>query len=95
MPTITYPSLETESKTISTVDQYRIALKLHDWTFEYSDDSRMYREGRADRQRLESAQPLFDADFSIWNSFAPAQYRRPRVFVETDDKFQTKAFSAA
>ena len=56
--------------------QYRAALKLHDWYFEYSCDGRVYKIGQAERAALQSAQKEFDADYSIWNSFAMPEYRR-------------------
>lgn len=35
-----------------TLEGYFAALEAHDWYHEFSDDHRVYREGKADEQRL-------------------------------------------
>ena len=59
-----------------TLDRYRTMLREHDWSFEYSDDQRVWRLGRLAQQQLEFLQRELDADFAIWNSIAPEGYRR-------------------
>jgi hypothetical protein len=80
---------------INNQQEYQTALRYHDWDFHCSDCSMTYLRGREERKELEIAQPKLDADFSIWNSVAPANYRRPRVLDERDDEFQTKSFAVA
>lgn len=55
---------------------YCKALYEHDWTFEYSDDQRVWQRGRAQRQELQLLQPHIDPDFAIWNKFAPSDFQR-------------------
>lgn len=59
-----------------TLDRYRTMLREHDWSFEYSDDHRVWRLGRLAQEQLEFLQRELDADFRIWNSIAPERYRR-------------------
>lgn len=59
-----------------TLDRYRTMLREHDWSFEYSDDHRVWRLGRLAQEQLEFLQRELDADFAIWNSLAPEGYRR-------------------
>ena len=59
-----------------TLDRYRTMLREHDWSFEYSDDHRVWRLGRLAQEQLEFLQRELDADFAIWNSIAPEGYRR-------------------
>lgn len=54
---------------------YRATLQRHDWAFEWSDDSRVYAEGRDRLAWLRRVQLRIDPDFAIWNSLAPAAYR--------------------
>jgi hypothetical protein len=59
-----------------TLDRYRTMLREHDWSFEYSDDQRVWRLGRLAQEQLEFLQRELDPDFTIWNSIAPEGYRR-------------------
>jgi len=59
-----------ESK-INSIDEYKVALKNHDWFYEYSDDFRYYTKGRNQRDKLLAFQKEFDIDQSIWKTFEP------------------------
>jgi len=54
---------------------YVAALTAHDWAFDYSEDMRVVRAGRAERAALREAQQRLDPDFAVWNSIAPTDYQ--------------------
>lgn len=58
-----------------TPEDYRDALNAHDWWFAYSDDHGVYCKGRDSQQRLQAMQRALDADYAIWNSAAPVEFR--------------------
>lgn len=55
----------------NTLEMYRRMLENHDWSFEWSDDSRRVAAGRASLERLSNMQRKFDPDFVTWNALAP------------------------
>ena len=55
--------------------QYRQALQTHDWFYQYSDDNRAYRAGKAQHEQLLMAQRQLDPLGSIWNEYAPRDCR--------------------
>jgi hypothetical protein len=55
--------------------EYMVALKRHDWSYEFSDDYSAYRAGNAQRFSLKESQPIVDPMFDLWNAAAPADYR--------------------
>jgi hypothetical protein len=57
-------------------DTYAAKLRQHDWHFEYSDDGRVYRRGRAEREELCKLQATLDADWQIWNAHCDPLFRR-------------------
>lgn len=70
------PDQNTSVAGAQTLDRYRTMLREHDWSFEYSDDHRVWRLGRLAQEQLEFLQRELDADCGIWNSIAPERYRR-------------------
>lgn len=54
---------------------YACQLSNHDWTYEYSDDGRVWRAGKASQEALEVAQKQIDPDYVIWNRFAPEMFK--------------------
>lgn len=54
-----------------TLQQYRAALAAHDWYFEYSDDYRVWAEGKRHKATLREGQREHDQTFAIWNEYAP------------------------
>jgi hypothetical protein len=56
------------------LDQYKQALKSHDWTFEWSDDHNVWKRGTAQRQALRAAQLAIDPNAKIWNSLCHKDY---------------------
>lgn len=52
---------------------YKVALRKHDWSHEFSDDGNAYRKGKAELVALREQQQRIDRDWKIWNSIAPAQ----------------------
>lgn len=61
---------------LQNIEQYRAALRNHDWSYDYSDDPRVYRAGRLEREALLAKQRVYDPDWSIWNEIAPEGYKR-------------------
>lgn len=57
------------------VEQYRQMLRNHDWTYEYSDDHRVWTAGRRAREALVAKQRAYDPDGVIWNEIAPEGYK--------------------
>lgn len=56
---------------------YKHDLAHHDWTAgDWSDDAWVAQRGRDERRRLEAEAKVIDPDFSVWNSVAPAEYRK-------------------
>lgn len=58
------------------MQSYRSLLKRHDWSFEYSDDGMVYRNGKKQRETLSAMRATLDPDFSVWNSYAPPEYQK-------------------
>lgn len=54
---------------------YIAALQSHDWTYEYSDDHRVWTKGNAERATLVSMRRQLDPDWTLWNQHAPEQFR--------------------
>ena len=50
-------------------------LRRMDWTFEFSDDHRVYTHGRTELARLRNIQREFDPSGMLWNQYAPATYK--------------------
>jgi hypothetical protein len=53
------------------LDDYRDALKAHDWWHMMSDDHRVYERGDRERKRLRALAVVLDPDHTIWNQYAP------------------------
>lgn len=60
---------------MNTEQEYRAALQAHDWYYDYSDDHKVWCAGRDQRSALRIARDKLDADGTIWNEYAPNQYR--------------------
>lgn len=56
------------------IEQYKQALKDHDWTFEWSDDHNVWKRGVAQRQQLKAAQKELDQNAEIWNTLCHKDY---------------------
>lgn len=56
-------------------NEYLKALRAQDWSFEFSDDGRAYRAGRASLESLRALQAEIDPEGEVWNTVAPAAYR--------------------
>lgn len=50
--------------------EYERLLAIHDWTYAYSDCSRTYRAGCAERGRLNMMAAHLDADRKVWQEYA-------------------------
>lgn len=58
------------------MDELIKALKAQDWFCSYSDDIRVYREGRAAEQALEKLYIACGRPRAIWNEHCPKEYQR-------------------
>lgn len=52
------------------LEDYIKLLKAHDWTFEFSDDQTVWRQGRQERATLEALQRQLDPAKIIWDQHA-------------------------
>lgn len=60
---------------------YLALLQAHDWTFEWSDDFRAWKAGRAEYERLKELQPVVDRDGKLWREYAPPNIPAPNASV--------------
>lgn len=51
------------------LEQYEEDLKNHDWTFEYSDDHRVWKMGWEEQKRLQAVRDRLDPANEIWNKY--------------------------
>jgi len=56
----------------SELESYRLALGAHDWWYEYSDDHRVYTQGRDSELKLRAMATRLDPDLIIWSEYAPS-----------------------
>lgn len=64
-----------QAPTAAHMEAYVASLKAHDWGHEFSGDTRVYRAGKESLIALRIAQGLIDPDFTVWNTWAPPDYR--------------------
>jgi len=55
---------------------YEKCLLLHDWTHDFSDEYRITRKGREEKVQLMRMQKLYDEDFTLWNYYAPVEFKK-------------------
>ena len=60
---------------VAAAAEYSASLAKHDWHFEFSEDSGVWARGNAERKKLKSAQKELDADYVLWNKYAPNCYQ--------------------
>ena len=58
---------EIATKQQAEISDYKVALVLADWQFEYSDDGSVYRKGRENMDALNEKQKRLDPSAAIWN----------------------------
>lgn len=56
--------------------EYIKLLQNHDWYSEYSDDQRVWENGSIEYQKILDMQIFNDKDWSIYNTYAPDEYKR-------------------
>lgn len=56
-------------------ETYIQLLKKHDWTYDYSEDQRVWVKGKGEKTLLVGLQKELDKDGVLWNSHAPAGYQ--------------------
>lgn len=57
------------------MERYLQLLERCDWTFEFSDDHRVWQRGRARMDELQQLRAVLDHDRAIWNQYAPANWQ--------------------
>lgn len=58
--------------TIEEFNAYIIKLAHHDWYYDYSDDGRVYRAGKAGLEYLQSQvkkHPIYKDAFNVWTAY--------------------------
>lgn len=68
-----FPSFDSS---IDPLQEYRTALRKHDWTYGDSDNDWVWLRGRTERAELEDMQQQLDPKFEIWNAIAPSDFQR-------------------
>lgn len=58
------------------METYIELLKKHDWAYDYSEDQTVWLRGVGERSTLTRLQKQLDKDLSVWNTYAPFDYRR-------------------
>ena len=53
------------------MDDYIAKLKAHDWTYDYSDDHRVWQRGSQERDEIRRLAKIIDPDLKIYNKFNP------------------------
>ncbi len=67
------------------LDEYRQALRKHDWWSEFSDDSRIARAGEENLQRLIGLQRRLDPDAAVWKEvMLELKERREKQIASAD-----------
>lgn len=64
------------SKPITTEEEYRRRLDAHDWFGNYADEQKVWMAWREERIALEDAARILDRNFTIWNQYAPEQFKK-------------------
>lgn len=59
-----------------TIALYEKCLQQHDYFHEFSDDYRITRKGREELVQLQRMQKLYDVDFTLWNHYAPQEFKK-------------------
>jgi hypothetical protein len=66
----------------NTIELYREKLGWHDWTYEYSDDHRVWQKGTQQRDELKGIElellalgTTMKEIKTIWNEYAPEMFR--------------------
>ncbi|GLR26535.1 hypothetical protein [Limnobacter litoralis] len=57
---------------LATQEQYIAALRSFDWSFEYTEDQRVYKRAQAELARLRQMQVHLDPTGEIWMAQKPA-----------------------
>ena len=57
------------------MDDYITKLKRHDWSYDYSDDHRVWQRGVDERNAIRNLQKVIDPDFEVYNKYAPDGYK--------------------
>jgi hypothetical protein len=60
---------------IEVADYIRL-LQAHDWSFDFSDDHRVWQAGCRELDALRLLQQRVDPTFALWNDHCPPNYRR-------------------
>ena len=53
------------------MDDYIAKLKSHDWTYQYSDDHRVWKKGQEESQAIGSMMKILDPDMKIYKKYSP------------------------
>lgn len=70
----TLPRMGQEERTVQ-LAEYRQLLAAHDWHYEHTDDSRVWRKGRLEWRVLLEMRTALDPQAAVWNSIAPMGFQ--------------------
>lgn len=56
------------------MEEYIQKLLNHDWFYEYSDDHRVWTNGKNSFAVLKEQQKIHDPHYFIWNEYCPDQF---------------------
>jgi hypothetical protein len=71
--------LPTEAAAICREWEYVAKLYEQDWTYEFSDDHRVYEEGRIQMHTLQALQREIDPAHVLWNMHCPQVHCRASI----------------
>ena len=80
----TMPAAQDVSDTLQALKDlqaYEEAISQFDWSFEFSDDGRVYRDGKAKLARLHELQAKVDPQGEMWNLYKPNTMGAPNARV--------------
>lgn len=58
------------------IKNYKLALRTHDWFYDYSDDHNVWTRGFNEKTELRKLQEVLDPDYEIWDTIAPEHFKR-------------------
>ncbi len=68
-----------------TIGNYIEGLRRMDWEYDFSDDFRVYTNGREELAALKKLREIYDPSGEIWNQYAPAALKFTPPVVPAPD----------
>ena len=77
------------------MQDYVQKLKSHDWTYDYSDDHRVWQKGSAERDELHRLADILDPDHKMWNKYDPFARKNEASGYEGQSEPTSHTFNGA